>query len=175
MHAKSTIYLCGLYFLSNLSPIFRTSQPRLFKTMNIIIQWINLYPMDNTVCRRDIYLLNGIFHPLHNWTSEFNYTWKYTNKIRGTYRSQSQCILMRGSCFAYSLIRKIYTEDRTGNNLYYISLEDLYTSYTYVARIHTVRVKLRYFSNYIHEQTMLWIIGHFRYVKIQTWLHGLLE
>ena len=98
-----------------------------------------------------------------------------TNKIRGTYRSQSQCILMRGSCFAYSLIRKIYTEDRTGNNLYYISLEDLYTSYTYVARIHTVRVKLRYFSNYIHEQTMLWIIGHFRYVKIQTWLHGLLE
>lgn len=78
-----------------------------------------------------------------------------TNKIRGTYRSQSQCILMRGSCFAYSLIRKIYTEDRTGNNLYYISLEDLYTSYTYVARIHTVRVKLRYFSNYIHEQTML--------------------
>lgn len=98
-----------------------------------------------------------------------------TNKIRGTYRSQSQCILMRGSCFAYSLIRKIYTEDRTGNNLYYISLEDLYTSYTYVARIHTVCVKLRYFSNYIHEQTMLWIIGHFRYVKIQTWLHGLLE
>lgn len=98
-----------------------------------------------------------------------------TNKIRGTYRSQSQCILMRGSCFAYSLIRKIYTEDRTGNNLYYISLEDLYTSYTYVARIHTVRVKLKYFSNYIHEQTMLWIIGHFRYVKIQTWLHGLLE
>ena len=98
-----------------------------------------------------------------------------TNKIRGTYRSQSQCILMRGSCFAYSLIRKIYTEDRTGNNLYYISLEDLYTSYTYVARIHTVRVKLRYFSNYIHEQTMLWIIGHFWYVKIKTWLHGLLE
>ena len=32
-----------------------------------------------------------------------------TNKIRGTYRSQSQCILMQGSCFANSLIRKIYT------------------------------------------------------------------
>ena len=71
--------------------------------------------------------------------------------------------------------KDLHIEDRTGNNLYYISLEDLYTSYTYVARIHTVRVKLRYFSNYIHEQSMLWIIGHFWYVKIQTWLHGLLE
>lgn len=50
-----------------------------------------------------------------------------TNKIRGTYRSQSQCILMRGSCFAYSLIRKIYTQKTELVITYITYLEKIYT------------------------------------------------